>query len=178
MNTISAEKSKEEIEYLRNFINGVVLYCMSTACRRGLIMVHFGDKSNVVCGGTCDNCSNPTPPLKEYTSEALMVCKCLEEMILAQPLVSIRQLALTFEGSKSKRDVESKGFHNIEHYGAGRTSFKNDADATTFIHHLLVRNIILESDRVVNSRRTTPFITVGPKLAELKNGYEQIWINL
>jgi RecQ family ATP-dependent DNA helicase len=178
MNTISAEKSKEEIEYLRNFINGVVLYCMSTACRRGLIMVHFGDKSNVVCGGTCDNCSNPTPPLKEYTSEALMVCKCLEELILVQPLVSIRQLALTFKGSKSKRDVESKGFHNIEHYGAGRTSFKNDADATTFIHHLLVRNILLESDRVVNSRRTTPFITVGPKLAELKNGYEQIWINL
>ena len=95
-----------------------------------------------------------------------------------QPLVSIRQLALTFRASKSKRDVESKGFHNIEHNSAGRSSFKNDADTTTFIHHLLLRNVLIENNRVVNGRRTTPFMAVGSNLAELKNGDEQIWINL
>ena len=178
MNTMSVEKSEDEVEYLRNSISDVVMYCMSTTCRRELIMAHFGDKSNVVCGGTCDNCTNPTPPLKEYTNEALIICKCLEEMTHLQPLVSIRQLALTFRGSKSKRDVESKGFHNIEHYSAGRSSFKNDADTTTFIHHLLLRNVLIENDRVVNGRRTTPFMAVGSNLAELKNGDEQIWINL
>ena len=178
MNTMSAEKSEEEVEYLRNSINDVVTYCMSTACRRELIMAHFGDKSNVFCGGTCDNCTKPAPPLKEYTKEAIMICKCVEEMKRVQPLISTRQLALTFKGSKSKREVESKGFHMIEHYSAGQYSFKNDVDTTTFIHHLLVRNVLIENDRVVNGRRTTPFITVGSKLKELKNGDVQIWINL
>lgn len=178
MNTMSAEKSEEEVEYLRNSINDVVTYCMSTACRRELIMAHFGDKSNVVCGETCDNCTKPAPPLKEYTKEAIMICKCVEEMKRVQPLISTRQLALTFKGSKSKREVESKGFHMIEHYSAGQSSFKNDVDATTFIHHLLVRNVLIENDRVVNGRCTTPFITVGSKLKELKNGDVQIWINL
>ena len=54
-------------------------------------------------------------------------------------------LALTFKGSKSKREVESKGFHNIHHYGVGRNVFKNDADAIKFVQHLITNDILTEN---------------------------------
>ena len=66
-------------------------------------MAHFGDKSNVVCSRTCDNCTKPAPLLKEYTNEAIMICKCIEEMKPVQPLISIRQLALL--GAQSRNET-------------------------------------------------------------------------
>ena len=176
--TISSQQSDEEREYVKSSINAVVAYCMSSSCRRKIIMEHFDDQSDVNCNMMCDNCSSVTRPLKDYTNEALVICECLDEMKRVNPLVTIRQLALTFKESKSKREVESKGFHQIAHYGAGKTVFNNDTDAISFVQHLSLRGVLLENERFVNGRMTTPTVSLGPKVADIRNNDVKIDINL
>ena len=62
-------------------------------------------------------------------------------MSLINAKINVRQLALTFKGSKSKQHVESKGFHNIPHYGTGQNVFKNDSDAIKFVQHLIIEEV-------------------------------------
>ena len=118
-----------QVKYLKRSVNVVMHYCMSSTCRRQIIMKHFNDLSNVNCDGNCDNCANPTSSKKDYTREAILLCKCMEEMLTLEQNVMTKQLALTFKGSKSKHDVESKGFNKVVHYGSGQNVFKTDADS-------------------------------------------------
>lgn len=168
----------QDDDNFRVWLDAVVSYCMSSECRRKIIMQHFNDNSDFICGGNCDNCANPATPQKEYTKEAIQVCQCLEEMQVITPLVTTRQLALTFKGSKSKRDVESKGFQNVAHYGSGQHAFKNDADTITFVQHLIILRVLAERFHVRNSRSTTPCITLGDQIAELRNNEKRIWITI
>ena len=166
----------QEADQFKSSLDAVLSYCMSSECRRKIILQHFNDESDVICGGNCDNCANPTTPQREYTKEAIQLCQCLEEMLVITPLVTTRQLALTFKGSKSKKDVESKGFQNVGHYGSGQHSFKNDVDAITFVQHLIILEILAERFHAQKSRSTTPYITLGDKISELRNDEKRIWL--
>ena len=174
---ITSSTDSCEMEQLKRSVDAVVQYCMSSICRRKLIMQHFNDNTYVICNETCDNCANPTTCQKEYTKEATLVCNCVEEMHTLTPTITTKQLALTFKGSKSKLEVESKGFHRLAHYGSGRNVFRTDNHAITFIQHLVIKDILIENDHVVNGRLTT-HITLGDKASEIKNGEIQIWITL
>lgn len=178
LRTISPQTADDQKDYLRSSVNAIISYCMSSICRRQYILEHFGEVSEVDCKNTCDNCTNPIPALRDYTNEAKLICKCVQEMQTMTPVISIKQVAYTFKGSKSKREVESKGFHQISHYGAGKNVFKNDAEARTFIQHLVILEVLNESDRVVNGHRTTSVVVLGPKAVDLKEGKKHIWINL
>ena len=81
----------------------------------------FNDLTDINYNGSCDNCANPVTPSEDYTKE-----KCAEEMKTLAPTITAKQVALTFKGSKSKVEVESKGFHKLPHYGTGKNVFKND----------------------------------------------------
>lgn len=176
---ISKSEIEEHRKYQTHSLDVVVSYCMSTLCRRKLIMDYFDDKSEVNCKASCDNClKTPPPPPKEYTTEAINLCLCLEEMLTINAKINVKQLALTFKGSKSKREVESKGFHNIHHYGVGRNVFKNDADAVKFVQHLIINDILTENLRVGNDRFTTLFITLGKKAGMLRNRELPIFLRL
>ncbi|XP_028412058.1 ATP-dependent helicase SGS1-like, partial [Dendronephthya gigantea] len=165
---ITTSASDEYREHQENALNAMVSYCMSSSCRRKLILQYFDDDSEVVCN-SCDNCRKPTSAFVEYTQQAINVCQCLEEMIVINPKINVKQLALTFKGSKSKRDVESKGFHNIAHYGVGQSAFKNDADAIRFVQHLIIHGVLMENIRVADGRFTTPFITLGKNVKLLRD---------
>ena len=141
-------------------------------------MEYFDDKSELNCEASCDNCLKTPPQPKEYTTEAINLCLCVEEMLVIIPKINVKQLALTFKGSKSKREVESKGFHNIPHYGIGRNVFKNDADATKFVQHLIVNEILMENLCVGNDRYTTLFITLGKQADLLRNKELPIFLRL
>ena len=99
-------------------------------------------------------------------------------MVTILPKISIRQIALTYKGSKSKREVESKGFQHIPHYGTGRKVFKKDADAVLFCHHLIVKYILMENLRSTSDTCTTPYVTLGEKAAMVMNGDMEIFISL
>ena len=139
-------------------MDAVTLYCMSSTCRRKLIMEHFNDITDINCNGTCDNCANPVTPPKDYTKEAAMVCTCVEEMKTLVPTITAKQVALTFKGSKSKVEVESKGFHKLSHYGFGKNVFKNDSDAITFVQHLIIKDVLFENIENVCGRLTTQVV--------------------
>ena len=124
MQLISSPESDDHKEYLQRSLDAVVSYCISSTCRRKFIMEYFDDKSTIQCEGSCDNCLRPPSPPKDYTTEAIKICHCVEEMFLINAKINVRQLALTFKGSKSKQYVESKGFHNIAHYGTGQERFR------------------------------------------------------
>ena len=175
---IATKESEEQKEYLHRSLNCMVSYCMSSICRRKLILEYFNDASEVDCNRRCDNCLKPLPALKDYTREAINMCICVEEMKIVHPKINVRQLALTFKGSKSKRDVESKGFNQIPHYGIGHAYFKNDTDAMKFVQHLIVEDVITENLRDATDRFTTPYITLGRKAQLLKNREIQIFLML
>jgi ATP-dependent DNA helicase RecQ len=174
---VSSEASEYQ-EYLHRSLDVMVSYCMSSLCRRKLIMEHFNDESEIKCDESCDNCLKVPSAPKEYTKEAINVCICVEEMITMNAKINVRQLALTYKGSKSKRDVESKGFHQIQHYGVGQNSFKNDADVIKFVQHLIVNEVLTENIRGAVGRFTTPYITLGRKANMLKNREIQIFLRL
>ena len=117
-------------------------------------------------------------PLKDYSKEAIILCECIKEMQALNPKITIRQLALTFKGSKAKPEVESKGFHNVAHYGAGQNLFKNDTDTITFVHHLILKGALQEKMQLVCGPSTTPYLTLGSKEKDLRNGQVQVLLNL
>ena len=90
-------------------------------------------------------------------------------MISVNAKINIKQIALAFKESKSKRDIESKGFHIIPHYGSGKNIFSNDADAIKFVQQLNLHDILSENIRGVNDRFTTPYITLGKKATNVMN---------
>ena len=166
---ISKSSSEEHLEFQMTSLNKVVSYCMSHVCRRKQLMEYFDDETEANCNGTCDNCSKTPPAIKDYTNESINVCHCVEEMLAVNAKINVKQVALAFKGSKSKRDIESKGFHVISHYGSGRNVFNNDADAIKFVQHLIVHEVLLENIRAVDDRFTTPYITLGKKAQSLIN---------
>ena len=175
--TVLLNETQKE-HHIKDSVDVVVSYCMSATCRRKTIMDYFDDNSAVKCEKGCDNCTKPCVPLKEYTKEAIILCECMKEMQAIHPAITIRQLALTFKGSKAKREVESKGFHNVAHYGAGQHLFKNDTDAITFVHHLILKQLLQEEMQMVGDRSTIPYLTLGNKEKDLRNGQVQILLNL
>ena len=158
---IVTKESEEQKEYLHRSLNCMVSYCMSSICRRKLILEYFNDASQVDC-----------------TREAINMCICVEEMIVIHPKINVQQLALTFKGSKSKRHVESKGFNQIPHYGIGHAYFKNDTDAMKFVRHLIVEDVIIENLCNATDRFTAPYITLGKRAQLLKNRETQIFLIL
>ena len=169
---------EEQVQSEMHGLNQVVSYCMSSVCRRKMIMDYFDDKSKVFCDKNCDNCLKIPPTQRNLTKEAIGVCHCVNEMLAVNAKINTRQLALTFKGSKSKRDVESKGFHLIPSYRVGENSFKNDSDVIKFVQYLIIKNILTENLRGVDERFTSPFITLGNEADNLKNGKIQVLLPL
>ena len=92
------------------------------------------------------------------------------------PAITAKQVALTFKGSKSKVEVESKGFHKLARYGEGKNVFKNDSDAITFVQHLIIENVLIENIDIASGRLTT-HITLGSEATEIQDDRKKIWIS-
>ena len=174
----AATTNDEQRAHMHQSLNVMVSYCISTKCRRKLILEYLDNDSQVSCKGNCDNCMKPPLNHKDYTAEAISACQCLKEVIIINSKINVKQLPLTFKGSKSKKDVGTKGFNRIAHYGVARNVFKNDAEATKFIQHLIVRDVLMENLRGVNDKFSTPFITEGNKAQMVRNGELQIFLTL
>ena len=160
-------------------LDTVVSYCLSKNCRREIILKYFNDNSEIRCNNTCDNCNNQdiiSP--RNLSEQAKMLCRCKEEMLTKHAKLSVKQIALTFKGSKSKRDVETKGFHEIASYGVGRGAFKKDANVITFIHHLITENVLQEHLRSISDPCTTPYITLGNNAKLVRDGMKEIIIKI
>jgi bloom syndrome protein len=175
---ISKSLSEEHSEFQMNCLNKVVSYCLSLVCRRKQLMEYFDNETEANCNRTCDNCLKTPPAIKDYTNEAINVCHCVQEMLAVNANVNVKQVALAFKGSKSKCDIESKGFHVISHYGSGRNVFNNEVDAIKFVQHLIVHGVLLENIRAVDYRFTTPCITLGKKAQSMINREKYVFLTI
>ena len=106
---------------------------------------------------------------KNIPKKQIWCANCLQEMQQLTSTITTKQLGLTFKGSKSKLEVESKGFYGLSHYGSGKHAFETENDVMTFIQHLIFKDILVETAYVVNNCLTT-HITLGSKSSELKMG--------
>ncbi len=169
--------SEDHMEFQIHSLNRVVSYCMSSICRRKLILEYFDDQFDVNCNESCDNCLT-TPPLpKDYTMETINTWLCLKEMLTVNSKINVKQLVFTFKGSKSKRNIESKGFHLIPHYGIRKNALKNDADSIKFVQNI-INEVLMENLRAVDDRFTTTFITLGKKANLVRNREIQMFLRL
>ena len=175
---IAKSSSEDHMEFQTHSLNTVVSYCMSSEGRRKLIMNHFDDQSEINCNGGCDNCLKTPAVPRDFTTETVNMCLCVEEMLAVNAKINVKQLALTFKGSKSKRDVEIKGFHLIPHYGVGQHAFKNDADTIKFVQHLIINEVLMENIRTAAEKFTLPFITHGKQASLVKSGELKIVFTL
>ena len=132
-------------------------------------MEYFDDETEANCNGTCDNCLKMPPAIKNYMNESINLCHCVQEMLAINAKINVKQVALTFKGSKSKCHIESKGFHVISHYGSGRNVFNNDANTVKFVQHLIIHEVLLDNICAVDDKFTMPYITLGKKAQSVIN---------
>ena len=150
-------------------LNSIVKYCLFSGCRRELILQYFGESATTLCDKHCDNCLNAKSTVtKDATVDAANVVRCLIEMKEKFQKVTCRLLMLTFRGLKQK-DVTNKGFDSIEHFGSGKDRF-SEKQAVSFIHELIVKDILYENVRNANERGSSIYLTLGPKAQELLDG--------
>ena len=62
--------------------------------------------------------------------------------------------------------------------GIAQNSFKNDSDVMKFVQHLIINNFLKENLHGVDERLISPFITLGSKGDDLKNGKIQLFLPL
>lgn len=126
------------------------------------------------CSTGCDNCKTPQRVVpRDYTNVCIQAFDCLTYMN-SNSKVSIRQLAFTFKGSKSKKDVMSKNFHLVPQYGSG----KSEAQALRFVQLLVVRGYLEENLRDNTDSTVSPFLTLTEKAFKVKNGLEIVTLHL
>ena len=77
-------------------------------------------------------------------------------MISVNGKTNVKQIAFAIKGSKSKREIESKGF-------TGKNIFGNDADAIKFVQQLILHDVLAENIRAMNDRLTNPYISLGKR---------------
>ena len=171
-----ASEARDEIRnFQKKSLDEVVSYCLSKNCRREIILQYFSENSEVRCQNACDNCKKQRNLIqRDFTEVTKNLCQCVEHMLMKHSKISVKEIALTFKGSKSKRDVQNKGFHTIASYGIGRGSFKNDADVIAFIHHLITENVLEENLRSATDPSSTPFITIGNNAELVREGTKDI----
>ena len=151
-------------------LNNMVGYCLTSGCRRELLLKYFGcDSAKPVCQKQCDNCMDTRhTDTRDVTTDAVTVLRCLIEMKEKVPKISCRLLQQTFRGSKQK-DVTNKGFDSIQHFGCGKERY-NEKKAVKFIHEMVVRDILQETIREGNEPGSSTHLALGPRAQELLDG--------
>ena len=158
-----ASEAPDEIQnFQKKSLDEVVSYCLSKNCHSKIILHYFSENLEVRCQNACDNCKKQRNLIqRDFTEVTKNLCQCVEHMLKKHSKISVKEIALTFKGSKSKRDVQNKVFYTIASYGIGLGFFKNDADEIAFIHHFITKNVLDENLCNITNPNSTPFITIG-----------------
>ncbi|CAB3980463.1 DNA helicase [Paramuricea clavata] len=146
-------------------LNHMVDYCMIPSCRKSQLVRYFDGASSSSCNERCDVCKqSPNPPLNG-TEHARSVVACVQSMIKIDSNVSVKYLALTYRGSRSK-EIVNEGYVNAQNHGSGSKDF-NSKTMYKFIHLLITGGILQEKLRTVSDTKTTPLLVLGEKASQV-----------
>ncbi|RMF80592.1 MAG: DNA helicase RecQ [Nitrospirae bacterium] len=98
----------------RQRLEAMLAFCETTACRRELLLRHFGEERPGPCG-RCDNCLEP-PALEEATEAARQALSCCYR---TGQRFGVGHLVEVLTGVESER-VRRLGHHRLPTFGLGR----------------------------------------------------------
>ena len=147
-------------------LNAISMYCINNGCRTKQLLQYFGE---VV--GDCNNCDAchkaHHPASRDASEDGKSVVQCVEGMLHLHSKVSLKQVVLTFIGSKQK-EVTAKKFNEVQKFASGKGNFSFQS-ASKFIQLLIVRNILKENIPCSTDSTKTAAITIGPEARALTN---------
>ena len=156
LKNLSALPDGEEKQRRIRNLNDIVKYCLVPSCRKTQLVKYFDGEASPSCNSKCDICKNP--PIHEVsgTEHAKFVVACLNSMVHIDPNVSMKNLAMTYRGSKAK-EIVKKGYINAQYHGNGSKDFNNKS-IYKFIHLLITAGILKEKLRAESDPKTTPIL--------------------
>ncbi len=132
--------SELHIEHRQRQLDGMIAYAESNACRRKIILKHFGDAGSVEVADCCDNCrSAQTSPKSSGDAEkmshgeraALIVLDTVRRMNIK---VGKGKIAQILKGSKAK-DIQQ--FHYDRHAYYAKLAALRQGDIENLIEQLM-----------------------------------------
>lgn len=157
-NISSLPEGDNKVQSLSN-LDEMVSYCLTPTCRKSQIVNYFDGKVSTTCNRKCDVCLQPPSEPIDGTQHAKSVIACLQSMKSIDNNVTIKSLALTYRGSKSK-PIINKGYNNAINHGNGSKDF-NGKVMYKFIHLLIANGLLKEKLRAVEDAKTTPLLVLG-----------------
>ncbi len=133
-------QSKEHLQHRQSQLNGMVQYAESNACRRKIILAHFGDAGKAESADCCDNCretgagvvSRKEPEqMNAGERAALVILDCIRRLKIK---VGREKLAQILHGSKAQDIVK---FHHDQNVYYGRLAAVKQADIENLAAQLM-----------------------------------------
>ncbi len=132
--------NREHLQHRYRQLEGIVRYAESSACRRQIILQHFGDRGTAEAARCCDNCLGATTPsevqkeaVEMTTGEraALIILDCVRR---ARVPVGREKLAQILHGSRA-RDI--RRFHHDRNPYYGQLAAVPQKDIEAIIAQLM-----------------------------------------
>ena len=168
LKNMSALPDGDEKQQRLKSLNHMVNYCMIPSCRKSQLVRYFDGASSSSCNERCDVCKQPPNPPLNGTEHAKSVVACVQSMLIIDSNISVKYLALTYRGSRSK-DIVKKGYVNAQNHGNGSKDF-NSKTMYKFIHLLITGGILQEKLRTVSDTKTTPLLVLGEIASQVLDG--------
>jgi len=133
-------QSKEHLQHRQSQLNGMVQYAESNACRRKIILAHFGDAGKAESADCCDNCretgagvvSRKEPEqMNAGERAALVILDCIRRLKIK---VGREKLAQILHGSKAQDIVK---FHHDQNVYYGRLAAVKQANIENLAAQLM-----------------------------------------
>lgn len=142
----AAQRSKQHIHHRTEQLERMIDYAESNACRRRIVLRHFGDNGSADAPVCCDNCLLRLPQTSEVSKDfgslsdgeraALVILDCIRR---AKARVGKTKLAQILHGSKAQ---DILAFHHDKNAYYGKMASVRQSDIEALIEQLIEINYI------------------------------------
>jgi len=143
----AAARSKEHVRHRSEQLDHMIAYAESNACRRRIILQHFGDRGSADAPVCCDNCetnkaastnaaAGDVSQMSHAERAALVILDCIRR---AKTRVGKTKLAQILHGSKAQ---DILAFHHDKNIYYGRLASLRQSDIERLIAQLIEMNYI------------------------------------
>jgi ATP-dependent DNA helicase RecQ len=183
------QRGKHHLAHRKQQLDKMVMYAESNACRRSILMTHFGDSGHAEAPLCCDNCAaipilslstlvcasgnhpakdtlQSQPKLSETQRSALAILDCVRRL---PRKVGCQKLAQILQGSHAQ-DIQNFGYDKSTYYG--RFKEKSQSSIEDMIHQLSGEGYL----KVIGSKY--PVLSLTPRGEKALQEKADIQLNL
>lgn len=157
-----------------------VRYCENNfTCRRTMQLEFFGERfDSVKCQKTCDNCrAGRVPEQRDVTDTAKQILRLLRSILKQRSNngVTLTQLCDLYRGTKSKAVTRSLNLRQLEGYGDGLKTPRQDLDR--IVHSMIFERLLVESSEENKGGFATDYVHIGGEALSLESGGRKLLVN-